>query len=55
LIKKKYKDDGFGNKIESIKPSLDENGIFIKGTFYKGDWIFIHNKEGCRIATYQVK
>lgn len=44
-------DDGFGNKIDKIKAGQN---LVISGPFEPGDMIYIHNKEGCRIATYKV-
>jgi hypothetical protein len=50
---KKQKEDGFGNKIDYVN-ELNLKLKIADSKFLKGDKIYIHNKEGSRIATYEV-
>lgn len=50
-------DDGFGNIVKRLVfPNYyDGDGDnTIIGRLQRGDIVYIHNKEGCRIATYKV-
>ena len=49
-------DDGFGNKIAGISEERYESdcGNCHLGEIHTGDMIYLHNKEGCRIATWKV-
>jgi hypothetical protein len=47
-------DDGYGNIITGISKKVLDGMYSEIGTMIKDDMIYIHNKEGCRIATYKV-
>jgi len=49
-FRKSQVQDGFGNTVTKIS-AKDIKGL---GVFYPKDRIYVHNKEGCRIATYEV-